>query len=34
MGTWPISVVHESGGSFGSPGWKAAYLKYLDKWQS
>lgn len=34
MGTWPISVVHESGGGFGSPGWTSAYDKYLDKWQS
>jgi hypothetical protein len=34
MGTWPISVVHESGGHFGTPAWRAAYAKYLDKWQS
>lgn len=32
MGTWSISVVHESGGNFGSPPWCAAYDKYLKKW--
>ncbi len=32
MGTWPISVVHESGGDFGSPAWHEAYAKYLQKW--
>ena len=34
MGTWPISVVHESGGGFGSPAWDAAYAVYLEKWKS
>jgi GT2 family glycosyltransferase len=33
MGTWPISVIHESGGHFGSPAWKAGYEAYLRKWQ-
>ena len=32
MGTWPISVVHESSGDFGSPAWHEAYAKYLQKW--
>ncbi len=32
MGTWPISVVHESGGDFGSPAWRAAYEAYLRKY--
>ena len=32
MGTWPISVVHESGGAFGNKAWKAGYSKYLEKW--
>jgi hypothetical protein len=32
MGTWPISVVHESGGNFNSPGWREGYAKYLDKY--
>lgn len=34
MGTWPISVVHESGGGFGGPSWSAGYAAYLDKWKS
>jgi len=34
LGTWPISVIHESGGNFSSPGWRAAYSLYLEKWQS
>jgi len=32
MGTWPISLVHESGGAFGSEGWDNALQKYLAKW--
>lgn len=32
MGTWPISVVHESGGAFNSPPWRAAYERYLRKY--
>jgi hypothetical protein len=32
MGTWPISVVHESGGAFGSQGWQDGYAKYLAKY--
>ncbi len=32
MGTWPISVIHESGGAFGSPPWKESYAKYVEKW--
>ena len=31
-GTWPLSVVHESGGSFGTPAWQAAYARYLEIW--
>ena len=34
MGTWPISVIHESGGNFGSPTWKVGYQNYLAKWGS
>jgi hypothetical protein len=34
MGTCMVSVVHESGGRFNSPVWRAAYRKYLDKWES
>lgn len=32
MGTYPISVVHESAGAFGTPAWRIAYQKYLEKW--
>jgi Glycosyltransferase like family len=34
MGTWPITAVHTSLGVFGTPQWRAAYKKYLEKWQS
>jgi hypothetical protein len=34
MGTWSISLVHESGGAFGTPSWKAGYAKYLEKWRT
>jgi hypothetical protein len=32
MGTWPISVVHESPGAFNTPPWRAAYDRYLRKY--
>jgi hypothetical protein len=32
MGTIPLSLVHESGGSFGSVNWKNSYANYLTKW--
>lgn len=32
MGTWPLSVVHQSGGAFGSPDWWAMYERYLIKY--
>jgi GT2 family glycosyltransferase len=32
MGTWPMSVVHESGGAFGTPAWRETYARYLDKY--
>ena len=31
-GTVPLSVIHKSGGNFGSPAWREAYRKYLEKW--
>ncbi len=34
MGTWPLSVIHESAGHFGSGTWKKGYDKYLAKWGS
>jgi len=33
MKTWRISFIHESGGKLGTPIWRNAYQKYLDKWQ-
>lgn len=32
MGTWNLSVIHESDGNFGSPQWTTAKKKYFDKW--
>jgi GT2 family glycosyltransferase len=32
MGTWPISVVHESAGAFNTPPWRTAYDCYLRKY--
>lgn len=32
MGTWDISVIHESLGGLGGDSWESAYKKYLDKW--
>jgi hypothetical protein len=32
MGTCPLSLVHESKGSFGGEGWRRGYERYLEKW--
>lgn len=32
MGTIPLSLIHQSGGNFGSEDWKSSYHKYLQKW--
>jgi GT2 family glycosyltransferase len=32
MGTFAMSVVHESGGNFKSDAWSDAYRRYLAKW--
>lgn len=32
MGTWPISVVHESRGSYAGESWRRGYERYLEKW--
>jgi Glycosyltransferase like family len=32
MGTWPISVVHESKGAYASSSWRRGYEIYLEKW--
>jgi len=34
MGTWGISVMHESDGVFGSAAWHLGFARYLSKWQS
>jgi hypothetical protein len=34
MGTFALPVMHESGGNFGSEGWRKGYQSYLDKWES
>jgi hypothetical protein len=34
MGTFALPVIHESGGRFGSEGWRKGYQSYLDKWKS
>ena len=32
LGTWPICITHQSGGGFGSDGWREKYRSYLEKW--
>lgn len=32
MATWPLSVIHESGGDFGSLPWQVGYARYMKKW--
>jgi GT2 family glycosyltransferase len=32
LGTWPISVTHDSGGAYASEAFKRAARAYLDKW--
>jgi hypothetical protein len=32
MGTWPVSVVHRSKGSFGGEDWHRGYERYIEKW--
>ena len=34
LGTCSVSVLHASDGQFGTPTWRAAYARYLDKWGS
>jgi GT2 family glycosyltransferase len=33
IGTWPISVVHESAGNFDTEAWRESYERYLEKYQ-
>ena len=32
IGTWPIEIIHASGGSFETPSWRSAKQVFLDKW--
>jgi hypothetical protein len=32
VGTWPISITHQSGGAFGGDRWSEMYKAYLAKW--
>ncbi len=32
LGTWPIQITHQSGGAFGSDGWREKYSLYLKKY--
>jgi hypothetical protein len=34
LGTWTVSVIHESVGNFNTPNWQMAYARYLEKWRS
>jgi hypothetical protein len=34
MGTWSLSVIHESVGKAGTPSWREGYARYLAKWKS
>ena len=32
LGTWPLSITHQSGGAFGGDRWSEMYQAYLAKW--
>jgi GT2 family glycosyltransferase len=32
LGTWAVSLTHQSSGKFGTKRWTENYRKYLDKW--
>ncbi|HSU77371.1 MAG TPA: glycosyltransferase [Burkholderiales bacterium] len=32
LGTWPLSVTHQSSGAFGSAPWREGYERYIEKW--
>lgn len=34
LGTWPISLTHQSTGAFGSEAWQAGRVRYFKKWGS
>jgi len=33
LGTWPISLTHQSTGVFNSEPWKRSYQMYIEKWK-
>lgn len=33
LGTWPIDIIHESAGSFGSESWSQGLAQYFGKWK-
>ena len=33
LGTWPISLTHQSPGLFNSDAWREKYQRYLEKWK-
>lgn len=33
VGTWPISLTHQSPGLFNSSAWKEKYQNYIEKWK-
>lgn len=32
LGTWPICLTHQSGGSYGTQKWREKYRLYIEKW--
>jgi GT2 family glycosyltransferase len=34
MGTWTLSVIHESRGAYNTPSWHSACADYFSKWGS
>lgn len=34
VSTWPVSITHTSGGSFGSSAWNRGLELYRNKWQN
>jgi glycosyltransferase involved in cell wall biosynthesis len=33
LGTWPISLTHQSGGAFNSQNWNTKFQLYCEKWE-
>ena|SRR5215510_13682138 len=34
LGTWPICLTHQSGGTFGTQQWMDKYRLYIEKWET